>query len=807
MITPIEEIRKRLQTKEDNYNRQVGKRPFGVMPPITKFTLSDPDRLVPSDVSILQENYYVILGEDIYPTYVSDPDWDTYKVSFDGPQTLRDNRVVSYQGYLFGAASIVFLDGAGRVLGSFKAPDGEIIKDIQSITPEGTSWIEVSRYRNAPADAWINFNLALQTFNEMNVTNNVASWTDLEVILQRDLTSGSFSSVSFPVFLTELAKDFMVEVFDMYAMHSRIAFNVYLRDDVKLNVYRLIKSSPMDFQTYKQTDTQVEITLIDAELDEQLNTGGKTKYDIPVSEVAATKKWNYDRMTMLNRGNYELTDQDGPMGNAKYLQLYLYLASSEMTPGSAENIFQTQSSENFQDITTSNNYFFKAVEGWTFQLNMNFHFEFRWQPFQPFDERPDTYLVVYKNNDPTLPIFSQLLDQTTDGDYYIDEIVLSKVVGDIFLEKDDTLSFYLQRDNAVGVSPFSKITLPSFTEFSLSYTTIGKPINDLNVIKPETLCQNLLDRISGVKNLFTCQFNWGDIDYIPMLCAAETIRNIPNANIHAALNDILDWMKVLGYEYSADNRVLVFKQRDEFFKPDVTALTLKGKENADLRIEGSDKFAYTSVMIGYEAQDYESVNGRFEVNGMFEYSTGYTNITRNDLKLISPYRADPIGIELLCWERKNSTKDTKSDNDIFVIAMNENEDHYSVYDSIVATLDEALNLEMFNAVFNPYFLVKQNESLIGINSRYLKFTSTDSNRNSHVTGVADIYADQPIEKQLFKPFTYNFVTGNVIPLPGPDVRDGLIKFWYNNVLKSGYIFRILKNYSKELESTWILYAK
>lgn len=800
MITPIEEIRKRLQAREDNYNRQVGKRPFWVTPPITKFTLSDPERFVPVDVYLYYENRYIVLDESGNAQYVSDPDWDTYNVSLNEiPQSLRDNRVVSYQGYLFGAASVVFMNQTGQALGAFKAPEGETIKDIQAITPEGTARIEVSRYRNAPADAWINFNLALQTFNEINVTEHVASWTNLEDILERDMTTGVFGTTSFPVFLTEFAKDFLVEVFEMYALHSKVAFNVYLRDDIKLNVYKLIKTSPMNFQTYKQSDIQIEISLVNEELNEQLNTGGKTKYDIPVSELAATKKWNYDRMTMLNRGNYTLPEEQGLFGLDNYLELFVYLNSSEMTPGSAEHEFRTQS---LGHPLNPDNYFFKCAKFGGFNVTMKFTVKAVWRGFEggPNPHR----LLLLKNSDPSVPLRAyEMPEVSVVGDLYTYEADIDFNAFED-LEMGDTLSLCVEHDVTLAIT--SIVSVPSFTECVISYTSKGLAINGIDVIKPETLCQNLLDRISGVKNKFTCQFDWGEIDYIPMLCAAESIRDFPNANIHGSLNDLLDWMKVLGYEYSADGRVLLFKQRDEFFKPDVTALTLKGKENAKLLTLASDKFGYTSVMIGYEAQDYESVNGRFEVNGMFEYSTGYTNITRNDLKLISPYRADPVGIELLCWERRNSTKDTKSDNDIFVIAMKEDEDHYSVYDAIVAVPDDAPNLRMFNAVFNPYFLVKQNESLIGINSRYLKFTSTDSNRSSKISDI-DIYADQPIEKQLFKPFSYSFVTGNHIPLPSSDVRNGLVKFWYNNVLKSGYIFRILKNYSKEVDSTWILYAK
>lgn len=816
-MTYIEEIRQRLQRKEDKWSLFTGIKKWFITPPITKFTLSDPERVIPDKdwiQNIATNSYWIVDEDNNMPKSIESDEWDGYlmfKIAI--PEFLaKENRSLRYQGYLFGDATIIFTNTYGTgdivVLGSYKAPDGEIAKDVYIDVPKGTNYIFISKYKNPPADVKVNFEITYQDFTEFDVTPYIASWTDLEDILERDMTTGVFESASFPIYLTGMGMDFMTEVFALYALHSKVAFNVYLRDDIELNVYRLIKSAPMDFQTYKENNTQVEISLVDSSLNEQLNSQGKTKYDIPVNEIADTKKWNYNRMIMLNRGNYTVISDEERFTVERYMMPHVFLNSSEMTPGSDEHEFRTQSLAIERPELEADNYFFKVANNISdtkvipFKLKINLSFK---RTFFSSSINRGSQVLIVKNNDPE----NSVLDSfdfnfvSNDGEKYIYEAIINTEI-EISLFRNDKLSLYIRRDSTANLQ--DKISISDFTEFTLSYTDKGPIIENINVIKPETLCQNLLDRVSGLPGKFTCQFNWADVPYKHMLCAAESIRDFRNANLHGSLNDLLEWMKVLGYEYSADGNVLVFKQRDEFFKSDVTAITLKNSENADLRVEGSDKFAYTSLQIGYESQDYESVNGRFEVNGMFEYATGYKNITSNVLKLISPYRADSIGIELLCWERKNSSKDTKSDNDIFFIAMKEEEDYYSVYDDIVAIPNDAPNMKMFNAVFNPYFLVKQNESLIGINSTYLKFTSTDSNRSSTI-GDIDIYADQPIEKQLFKPYTYNFVTGNHISLPDIDVRNGLVKFWYNNTLKIGFIQKILKNYSKETESTWILYAK
>lgn len=295
-----------------------------------------------------------------------------------------------------------------------------------------------------------------------------------------------------------------------------------------------------------------------------------------------------------------------------------------------------------------------------------------------------------------------------------------------------------------------------------------------------------------------------------MIVAAESIRKIQGAKIYGSPNDFFEWLKVLGYEYECFDRKLVFKPRDEFFRKDVTAMNLKARELADLIVQADETYAYTSVEIGYEKQDYESTNGRSEVNGTFCYTTGYITSADNKLTLISPYRADSIGIELLCQEADRDTKDTKSDNDVFFVAMTENDSSYTEYRGVkiwnkVPVVGEP-EIEMFNAPFNPYFLVQRNASLIGVNARLVKFKSTDMSRTAWITNVGNIYADQLIDSKLFDPIEYNFAAGSVQEIPSVDVRNGLIHFeWRGKILK-GFIKQIRKNYAAETETTWVLYA-
>lgn len=237
-------------------------------------------------------------------------------------------------------------------------------------------------------------------------------------------------------------------------------------------------------------------------------------------------------------------------------------------------------------------------------------------------------------------------------------------------------------------------------------------------------------------------------------------------------------------------------------------MELADDEVEGLEIEASDAYAYTNVKIGYDKQDYESVNGRAEANGTFEYTTGFLRREEKTLELISPYRADSIGIELLCREADNKSKSTddSSDNDIFFVALSDDKGTYVTYKTQQIT-DKDTGVSMFNALFNPYYLVQANKSLLGITTTRLRFTGTDMNRNASI-GSENIYRDVEIatSDQLFRPVTYSFATGNFKDLPSPENWNGLVKFTFDGTRRAGFIRKILKNYSLESETDWQLWA-
>ena len=655
----------------------------------------------------------------------------------------------------------------------------------------------------------------------VDATNDIVEWDSLEMLQERDETSGVITTNSFPVKVRGNTMLMLKAAFEADGLYSSGSVSIYERGDFD-NEYTLIKSSPIDFSTYQEYDSYISIELSESELNDLINSEGKTDYDIPVSELKESKKWKYDRMELVNIGEYEIaTDTEFSVYtepiNAEYVYLPMIVKNSEVVYG-VEIDFKDQSInwDGLGEDSQFREYFFESKEKKRVDAsikigNIDIEGSCRWTKVTG-GESKNLELILYiyntndtgKNNILELKKWQFSRSYVDDGRYMICNFSLSikELKLDFSIKEDDRLCLVWANKDELHVFEYVKFKITKFGGFSMIFKQRSPNTQQIDVIDPENLIQAYLDRMSGEKNKYSVYINWGGEANKIMIVAAESIRQLPNAQIHGSPNDFFDWMKVLGYEYQINGNSLVFMRRDIFFTKLSTAIELGEDEVSDLIIQADGTYAYTSVEIGYDKQEYDSVNGRCEANGTFTYTTGYITKDDNKLSMISPYRADSVGIELLCQETDKKTTDTDSDNDIFFVDMAENSSNYTI-SGTTQIQDSEIGLTMFNGRMNPYYLVKRNESLIGINAKQLKFKSTDMSRNAKIGGI-NPYQDMTITKQLFKPVLYNFAAGHHNDMPSTK-KDGLVKFKWHGEELSGFIKSIRKNYVTEEETTWELY--
>ena len=140
---------------------------------------------------------------------------------------------------------------------------------------------------------------------EIDVTNDVGSWKELEIEQCREDTTGVISEVSFPITFHFKAADLLRQLFQKNKMFAEALFRIYKRADYS-DDYTLVKEMRLDFSTYKADRNGVEIESINDDLAEYISSQKSTKYDIKVSEIADSKKWRYERMRLRDNGSWSI---------------------------------------------------------------------------------------------------------------------------------------------------------------------------------------------------------------------------------------------------------------------------------------------------------------------------------------------------------------------------------------------------------------------------------------------------------------------------------------------------------------------
>ena len=274
----------------------------------------------------------------------------------------------------------------------------------------------------------------------------------------------------------------------------------------------------------------------------------------------------------------------------------------------------------------------------------------------------------------------------------------------------------------------------TFQTLSVEYTDRRSAVM-LDVIKPQTLLNRLLKSMNGGKDgLSGVIVPSGEkrLDNA-MILAAESARNMPGAKVYSSFDKFAKWMSsVFGYVYDIEGKTITFRPRADYFKDEVTKVI---EDFNGYKMSVNSSLIYSQVNVGYEKQDYDSVNGKDEFRFTNIYNTGIT-MTDHKLELISPYRADAYGIEFLTQRIGEDTTDNESDNGVFFVCVQSAGDSYVLdrEDSIEGVISP---LTMFNVMYSPTSMIEANEAFLGGFISELDYASSVGNTAVTINGKAE----------------------------------------------------------------------
>lgn len=651
-----------------------------------------------------------------------------------------------------------------------------------------------------------------------DVTDDLKNWDDFELSHKRPNYDGVVRSYSTSFEFVNNAFILLKKEYRSKYMEASATVIFSLRNNNW--EYDEVFRCALDFSTYSEDGYVVYINAIDNTLAAIIKAKKSIQYEYLVADLE-TSILNYDRLVKKNNAKWIITGENVEIDDVNYVENTFYASGS---PTGAQTtytipIYITGNPEiDIKDIIEvydvdkkvvsaydySDRYFIKNISEENVSVNIKLNFELDVE--SAGEGTPNIRLESYPHDGKVL--FYQAL---VNGKNTIE------------LDKDFIIQpgmiFFL---GVMTTTNYVKITqtLPhASNEFvEISFLGRGEPIN-IDVISPNTILSKLLDSMTentieheGVIDV-TLPSSGGitPIKFNRLLertyiMAAESARGLPEAKIYTSYKKFCEWMEAeFGYVPVISGNEVTFTHRDNLFAN--TVVNELGMEINDYELAVNDSLIYSSVKVGYDKQDYDSVNGRDEFRFTNEFSTGL-KLTDNTLSLISPYRADAYGIEFLVQKRGEDTTDNDSDNDVFFVECDNSvpvDQPLLLYRPYSADqLSGLLSPDtMFNLNYSPRFMLEANKKYIGACTGILKFASSNGNSDVSIDGVRET-DDLLIPERLFTVGEVNIKTSDI---DVPSDLTGLVRFTNQGETITGYIKNLSLNIAKEKGSTYTLIVK
>lgn len=641
-------------------------------------------------------------------------------------------------------------------------------------------------------------------------TDDLKNWDDFGISQKRSNYDGVIRSFSTKFEFVNRSYELLKEEFEQHYLSAKAAIVFYLRNN-SWNWDKIFHCT-LDFGTYSEDGMVVSINAVDDNLAAIIKAKRNILYEYPVADLY-TRSLNYDGLKFQYEAKYVLGGSTYESDGVQYVNItkvfggtYAYtipiykLSNSELPSLDSPIIF---SDAQFTESSLE--------EGVPFaEALADVHIDFNFTT--------DYYVHIYEGivKNIKLRIFKKdsggaiedVWSHYSDGFYkYINEII------PIDLIKGQKVYFMMELTFGAPISEgsFTKNVVDVvFPNFSLGISFMSR-INTVNidVISPITVLGKLLDSMTDSTETYSGLID----DYDPRMSmdrlstsyimAAESARGLPNAKLYTSYKKFCDWMEAeFGYVPVINENTVTFMHRDKLFTS--TVVKDLGTEINDYEFSVNDSLIYSSVKVGYDKEDYDSVNGRDEFRFTNEFSTGL-NLRENTLSLISPYRADAYGIEFLVQKRGEDTTDNDSDNDVFFVSCDQDGVNLKLYRAYTPSqLSGLLSPEtMFNFQYSPRFMLEANKKYIGSCTGMLKFTSSDGNSDVAIDGVKET-DDFSIPERLF---TVSEVEVETSDINSPDDLLGLVSLNNRGRTVIGYIKQIKSYIGKAKSSSYTLIVK
>lgn len=628
-----------------------------------------------------------------------------------------------------------------------------------------------------------------------DATNELVNWNDVEMSFKRGDYDGVVRSFSTKFEFANGAYSLLLKEYLSNYLNSSATLVFYTRNNSWLLNEKF--RCALDYSTFSYNDTTCEINAVDNSLASLIKAKKGTQYEYPVKEIKESQPLDYDRLLMNSDIKWSIpSDAEEPnvshvmtaYPNAYYTIPFYMLGQPEIATKDIVEVFDT--AENRFESTESlfGEYLFKNIS----DRDLTIRIKVKFSVFITY-QRPGVSFPIYirlssyNENSKELKIYYQSATIQTFNTYTVDideNLTISPgemINFNIALAKSDPIY-----QNFPVNFKFNSLDTP----LNISFSERGKSVK-IDCISPKVLLNRLLRSITD-KNNVTGEIATGVDERLDMamIVPAESIRGLPNAKIYTSYIKFANWMSAeFGFVPVIGDEKVTFVHRDTLFQD--TEIKDLQDSTSDLEYNVNAGLVYSGVKVGYDKQDYDSVNGRDEFRFTNEYTTGIT-LTDNVLELVSPYRADAYGMEFLAEKRGEDTTDSDSDNDIFFVGASLDGEKYKLVRDGYTISGVISPSTMFNAMYSQRFMIEANARYIGAFANALEFTSSDGNSDVTINGVSE-RSSIVLENKLFTVGELSVKTGD---LEIPSDLTGYIRVEKNGRIYKGYVKSASYNYGR-----------
>ena len=639
-----------------------------------------------------------------------------------------------------------------------------------------------------------------------DATNELVNWDDVEMSFKRGDYDGVVRSFSTKFEFANGAYSLLLKEYLSNYLNSSATLVFYTRNNSWLLNEKF--RCALDYSTFSYNDTTCEINAVDNSLASLIKAKKGTQYEYPVKEIKESQPLDYDRLLMNSDIKWSVpSDAEEPnvshvmtaYPNAYYTIPFYMLGQPEIATKDIVEVFDT--AENRFESTESlfGEYLFKNIS----DRDLTIRIKVKFSVFITY-QRPGVSFPIYirlssyNENSKELKIYYQSATIQTFNTYTVDideNLTISPgemINFNIALAKSDPIY-----QNFPVNFKFNSLDTP----LNISFSERGKSVK-IDCISPKVLLNRLLRSITD-KNNVTGEIATGVDERLDMamIVPAESIRGLPNAKIYTSYIKFANWMSAeFGFVPVIGDEKVTFVHRDTLFQD--TEIKDLQDSTSDLEYNVNAGLVYSGVKVGYDKQDYDSVNGRDEFRFTNEYTTGIT-LTDNVLELVSPYRADAYGMEFLAEKRGEDTTDSDSDNDIFFVGASLDGEKYKLVRDGYTISGVISPSTMFNAMYSQRFMIEANARYIGAFANALEFTSSDGNSDVTINGVSE-RSSIVLGNKLFTVGELSVKTGD---LEIPSDLTGYIRVEKNGHIYKGYVKSASYNYGRPEAVKYYLIVK